>query len=242
MNNKNGFLFGENIVQLLLAVVVSIFLIMVGVAVYHSFVPSSETEAAHKTLQSLISRLEELNESNPNGTYLALNLPKQFLYSTETGELCNGKYCLCMCDLNQCDDIKENGYRICFGTDKFVAFDGGETYGGAHSQVMKVTGLKVVNLNLNYIPGKVYSYNVFDRLPLDPEDPFYVAYYYRYNQANWEVSTNLASWRVIDPDDNTFAYDRLIPFFKILGTNEEKGRRILEGYVKESDGVYVIST
>lgn len=261
MNNTKGFLLGENGVQLIIAVVASILIVMVGVAVYQSFVPDRATENGYKTLQELGLRLEALSEDKPTGTYLALNVPKTYLFSMQNGDLCGGNFCLCMCDADECVALVENSRvqdPLCVPTSKFPAFlITARTEHGIlsvtdeqlHSRAFQRTfGETSANLKLEYVPGKVYQYNVYHKEALIRgdiryDDFYFWANYFRFGNEGWEFSRDMNQWVAVKDSLRGPAYSEFNTLLQTLeGRNEEDGRQVFNALnIRETNGVYVIS-
>src|SRR3989338_3240339 len=102
MLNKKAFLIGKTVVNLLIAVIVSIFLFMLIVGLGKIFIPDEESDDALQELNNLNAYFESLPFTEISGqllehgpvSYLTLKTPEWFLYSDEFGELCGSNFCL----------------------------------------------------------------------------------------------------------------------------------------------------
>lgn len=240
----------ENIVQIVLAVAGSVILVMLAVAIYNTFVPNRNNEQGVTSLESLVSRLEEVETQIMEGEYLALNFHKRYLFAPQTSPYCSSDFCLCLvCDDLNCRSFEEDVRESCVPTEKLVVFEQPSSDAPTYYRRQYFQEDQIKELSLRYVPGLVYSYNVHGTSAISGtysglSDNRYQAYFYRYegDASQWLVSTDLLSWKEFDKVGIDLENEQGAVFEVLDGVTEERGRLyFLANEIKVSNGVYVIS-
>lgn len=258
MNKRGGFsLIPEEVVRAIIFVLVCFVLIGLLVLVYQFAGPSDDDyEKANSELQRLSLTLQRAGVEGKELEYLTLQTPDWFLFSTEFGEYCDGKFCLCLCKNEDCSD-SSGIQRACIETDKFTAIrvfdvDSKKAIPRRHVQIYPPPNNLVVKyLDISAFPfspkkGETVAKEISStgREFINDRPPIYLRY-----EDGWKWSLSLEEWKSIEDvngaseEDRTFLRDSFANI--VEGPDKEKqikdGEEFLERFgVRKSEGFYII--
>lgn len=238
MKPKKAFLMGETIVKLVVAVLVSLVLIALGVTIYNFAVPDTSKKAAEQELNSLNLELKTLSTADPGPyPYLSLKTPEWYLFSVTKGDICQDKFCLCICESLSCDIEDE---QACIPTEKFVSV----RLRGREERIIPMPK-PPTELKITYINENVFPYDAVKEQYSAVSIPML---FYKFQNNEWVWSPDLENWMSTQTTEVTGGiWNKDEPtkenaeFIKVIsGRNEQEGRGVLNIITSESNGAYRI--
>lgn len=195
MKNKKAFLTLEQIVKLVLAILMSVLLIMLFVAIRGSVIKESSGDKTIQQVNAIYSELRTLNSENTQKTFTILQSKGWYLVTSDINQLCGGEFCLCLCKNPICTQVGEDEVeRTCIVTDKYVSIRV-KQYNDETRKERKYFKLEEVDLpldvSLSFVEGKVYPYT--DRRYLQEERYEQVPVFYNFFE-EWRWSLDLEYW------------------------------------------------
>jgi hypothetical protein len=187
--NKKGFeLLGNHTVNIIIAVLCILVLIYAGIKVYGLFSDKSDLEKATFELTQLKAKLDAVAESKVSDEYIVTSVREWYLFSEEFGSLCNGDFCLCLCEEVDC----KSEPRACIATDKFVLLRKGIE--DDYKETRKFQLESPFKLNLKYSGEHAYPFNAGTSveagwLTVKAITPLFFKY-----DENWKWSPDLEVW------------------------------------------------
>jgi hypothetical protein len=152
MRTKKGFLLGDNVANILLAVLAITVLIILGVEIFGMFSKENQARKAEDNLNLIEEKIDILTGSDYTKDFLYVNIfpPKGwFMINFKKGffpiKQCIGRFegCLCLCEeincrdselsggeanlQNICEEIECIGLKACKGMEQEVIMDNSET-------------------------------------------------------------------------------------------------------------------
>lgn len=111
MKNKKGVELLNFTLRILVMVIVAIFLVILVVKSWKTFIGDPELERAEKELQTIVSKVKLVKDSKQNEELLVFPIENWFLktfkFGTPIGECFGDISCLCICDDYQCSKRKK---------------------------------------------------------------------------------------------------------------------------------------
>jgi len=247
LKDKRGFeLLGENTVQLIIAVLCIVILIILGVSLYDFFMGSkTDVKKAEYELKEMNASLRSIIDDKTEEKYIVTTIQGWSLFTDESGDLCGGNFCLCVCKDESCS---KNSPKTCISTDKFVRI----VENGESKRMIKLNSPSQLKMSLSN--KEVYPFNggvqaidygivAFGIVPI----------YFKFdNEWKWSpdldnwmpVTTTVVSGGYLDGKQPMESKKEFINFFsniRDIRSSESNGARLFNQIgIHKSDGVYVI--
>jgi hypothetical protein len=244
--NKKGFeLLGENITQLVIAVLCIGILLILGVTLYDFLVGNSgDIKKAEYELKEMNASLRSITDDKTERNYIVTTIQDWFLFTDESGNLCGGSFCLCACKDEGC----KGNVKACIATDKFVSIK-------ENGQSKRMIQLKSPSdLKISLSNKEVYPFNG-DAQVLDY---YLVAYgiipiFFKFD-TEWKWSADLDNWMLInttvvkggylngqEPMKSKIEFLSFFSKIKDIKYSNDKGAFLFNQIgVHKSNGVYII--
>jgi len=247
LRDKRGFeLLGENTVQLIIAVLCVVILIILGVSLY-DFIIGGKTDVkkAEYELKEMNASLRSIIDDKTEIKYIVTTIQGWSLFTDESGGLCGGNFCLCVCKDESCS---KNSPKACISTDKFVRL----IENGESKRMIKLNSPSQLKMSLSN--KEVYPFNggvqamdygiiAFGIVPI----------YFKFdNEWKWSpdldnwmpVTTTVVSGGKLDGQKPMEGKQEFINFFsRVEGLKDSENRGISlfnQINVHKSTGVYII--
>lgn len=149
IKRKKAFLLGEATVKIIIAVLCIVVLIFLIVKLYELYGSSNKENLANAELENILAYGNRAIQEKKEMKYLATTVADWWLISSEFGDFCSGKFCLCLCE-----DVDCSGFKACKATDRFFLL--------REKENIEVRTYKLespVELKINYSEEKVYPFN-----------------------------------------------------------------------------------
>lgn len=245
IKNKKGFgLLGDETAGLLFGAIILLMLISLLVLIYRGSGSQSVTAHQQEELNEINNVLKTLTTEGEIKEYNILHTRQWYMFTSEYGDICEGRFCLCVCEKEDCSTEA----RACISTQKFVLL----RQNGMEARIMKLEN-PPVNIKLSLVNQSVYPLNVgkeVDRgwIVTGTTTPLLLKF-----ADQWLWSPDLETWldmatsspsngrwagRTIRQENHEFMINVLAP----VQNSKEKGEtRIVQFGAKLSEGIYVIS-
>jgi hypothetical protein len=229
--NKKGFIFlATEVARIIMAVLVSLLLIGLIVALYFFVSPDKDIARAESEMGELRTYLSNV-KIGEEIEYPVLYAPNWYLYSTDVGRLCDGDFCLCICEDEDC-----SGVNICKEIDKYVMLQLNGNLARSVKLIEKPGRLTLSLKEINVYPftAKIES-TIFER-NLPP-----VLFMY---EGEWKWGLDAVTWRGLDDLNNGAAFISTNNFIKNVLVPVEDSKNGGELILKRNDihiseGIYI---
>jgi len=246
LKDKKGFeLLGENTIQLIIAVLCIVILIFLGMSIYDFFMGNSgDIKKAEYELREMNASLKSITDDNTERNYIITTVQDWVLFTDESGNLCGGNFCLCVCRDEGC----KGNVKACIATDKFVRIK----ENGESKRMIQLESPSELKMSLSN--EKVYPFNGGAQVL----EYYIVAYgiipiFFKFDN-EWKWSPDLDNWMPVNTTvvsggelngrEPMKEKQELIKFFSKVGGlkySESKGISLFNQInVHKSDGVYII--
>lgn len=244
MKNKKGeiSLLGEEGVKIITAVI-SISILIGLIVILYNFYTTGQITKSVKELKEIKSILEKSFVDNEEKEYTVIQAPNWYLFSSEFADLCEGPFCLCLCEEEDCGEESE---RACVATNRFVLI----REKGKEKRISQLQS-PPYNLRLNFENQEVYPFNAGKNVEGYFITTTTTPIFFKFDKEwlwsadlhNWMPTTTsivtAGQWKGIEvvTDNKIFINNILLP----VKNSESKGEVALEKFnAKLSRGVFTI--
>lgn len=233
---------GSEVAKLVIAIAAILILIYLGWILTNFYFNRTQVQKAEAELGEIVPLLEDVAATGQEKEYFVLHAPQWYLFSSEFSDLCDGRFCLCLCEERECSDVKTRG---CVQTEKFVLI----RENGKEKRAIQIKE-PPSKLYLKYIDEQAYPYTQSDNIDkgwfsVKQSNPIF----YQFTD-QWRWSFDLENWMTPDKtksNDGRRPFQDNVDFInEIVNSefyryNEEEVIRIFSrNGGKISDGIYVI--
>ncbi|MBU0907276.1 MAG: hypothetical protein KKD18_06160 [Nanoarchaeota archaeon] len=235
---------GGEIARLVTAIIAILILIYLIVIITGFYFNKADVNKASTELEEIVPSLEKVVETGQQQEYFVLYAPDWYLFSSEFSDLCDGRFCLCLCKDSACQDSKA---RACTKTEKFVLI----REGGRETRSIKLEKppQKII---LNFVDEKAYPFNAGDNTVRGWWSiqgvptlflKFTTEWLWSLDLTNWmtteETSAKGGLWNGIEPPQAN--RDFITSFLKPIKNSKAEGEQIFyHTGAKLSEGFYII--
>jgi len=233
---------GGQVAKLVAAAIAILILIYLGSIIANYFLDQTNKQKADAELNEIVPLLQQAEETSEEKEHFVIYAPKWFLFSSEFSNLCDEKFCLCLCEDRGCAGTEA---RSCIGTEKFVLIkEGGKT---KRSIELKE---RPARIKLKYVDQTVYPYNAgkdIDRgwIEITTTTPIFFKFTDQWLwspdfEENWRGASDYSNdrhGRSLSENNKLFIKD----FLLTIKDSKTKGEELFTRTgAKLSEGVYVI--
>jgi hypothetical protein len=250
MKKKGIELLGSHAINLIIAILAILILIYGGVKLAGLFTEKAEKENAEFELIQLKAKLDTALRTGEGDSYLVTTTKGWYMFSDEFGSLCEGDFCLCLCEEIDCSSES----RACVSTEFFVLL----REGGERNRELRFFQLtSPYELKLGISQEKVYPFSAAEksvsvqiwRNRINSVSPLFFKY-----EEEWLWSPDLEVWMKLSeekvksgkwegfpPNKNNLEFLRALNRVSNAENSEEIGIDVfLKRGSKESDKVLII--
>jgi hypothetical protein len=246
---KGNILLGEVGLKLLIGLVCLVLLIFLLVRVSGSIRGHQLERLAKAELDNIIQGLKQAEKTEKEIPFVTASIKDWILITSEFGEFCKGKFCLCLCK-----DLKCEKEHVCQKTEKFVVLR--ESQNDRKNLEVRYIRLDLAeNLKIKYENIKVYPFNSGKNFEetfiflIERITPLFFKY-----ESGWKWSPDLKNWMKLSEKkvssgnwaDQELSYKNRVANEFLLDLESKKSNEEAENLFKifrvyESEGVYIIS-
>jgi len=247
IKNKKGFeLLGENTVQLVIALLCIVILIVLGVSLYEFFWgDSGDIKKAEYELKEMNAYLTSITDEKTEREYIVTTINDWWLFSDESGGLCDSNFCLCICKKVDCS----GNSKACIATDKFVLIRGEN---GKEARIVELN--LPYELKMNLSKDEMYPFNggasvkdywIFVKTITPLFFKFDKEWKWSPDTLNWmDTKTSVVSggkWKDEEPANPSLELIKFVSKLDGVKSNENNGTVLFNQIgVHKSNGVYII--